>query len=160
MGAAAWRLGIAATAGAVAGGRDAVAGRDTIAAEGGLALVLVATVPKAEYLLTIVRLGATPGVTTIFPKHPHIEGRSTIVPEVEGAPPAQAVRTGECLPTAGQGYVARSGSLDRNPRGPAAAAVRLQPEPAQTRGRQFAVEEARKLEPVTGRALRPDNELQ
>ena len=130
-----------------------------IADEGGLALVLIATVPKAEYLLTVVRLGAAPGATTIFPKHPHIEGRSTIVPEVEGAPSAQAARAGERLPATGQVYVARGGSLDRNPRGLVIAAIRLRPESARTRGRQFAGEETRKLEPAAGRALRPDNEL-
>ena len=116
MGAVARRLVVAATAGAVAGGRAAVAGRGTVAAEGRLALILVTTVTKAEHLLIVVRLGAAPGAATIFPKHPHIEGRSTIVPEVEGAPPAQAARAGERLPAAGQGYVARGGSLDRNPR--------------------------------------------
>ena len=39
-----------------------------VAAEGGLALILVATVTKAEHLLTVVRLGAAPGAATIFPK--------------------------------------------------------------------------------------------
>ena len=131
-----------------------------VGTKGGFALILVTAIAKAEHLLAIVRLGAAPGAATIFPKHPHIEGRSTILPEVEGAPPAQGARAGECLPAAGQGYVARSGSLDRNPRGLAAAAIRLHPEPAWTRGQQFVDEDARKMEPVAGRVLRPDDELQ
>ena len=146
-------------AGALTGGRATVAGQDTSAPKGRLALILVATVPETEHLLTIVRLGAAPGAATIFLKHPHIKGRSTIVLEVEGAPPAQAARAGERLPAAGQSYVARGGSLDRDPRGLAAATIRLQLEPAWTRGRQFVDEEARKLEPVAGRVLRPDDEL-
>ena len=118
------------------------------------------TVTKVEHLFTIVRLRAAPGAATIFPKHPHIEGRSTVILEVERAPPAQAVRAGERLLAAGQGYVARGGSLDRDPRGLAATTVRLQPEPAWTRGRKFIDKKVRKLEPVSGRVLRPDNELQ
>ena len=106
-----------------------------VTAEGKLAFVLAATITKAEHLLTVIRLGPAPGAATIFPKHPHIEGRSTIVLEVEGAPPAQAARAGERLPAAGQGYVTRGGSLDRDPRGLTAATIRLQPEPAWTRGR-------------------------
>ena len=105
-----------------------------IADKGGLALVLVAAVPEAKHLLAIVHLGAAPSAVTIFPKHPHVEGRSTFVPEVEGAPPAQAARAGKCLPAAGQGYVARGGSLDRNPRGLATATIHLQPESAWTGG--------------------------
>ena len=57
-----------------------------VAAEGRLALILVAIITKAEHLLTVVRLGAAPDAATIFPKHPHIEGRSAIVLEVEGTP--------------------------------------------------------------------------
>ena len=154
-----WRLVVAAAAGAVTGGRAAVPGGDTVTAEGRLALILVATITKAEHLLTVVRLGAAPGAATIFPKHPHIEGRSTIILEVEGAPPAQAARAGECLPAASQGYVARGGSFDRDPRGLAAATIRRQPEPTWTRGRQFIDKEAQKLEPVAGRVLLPDDEL-
>ena len=56
-------------------GRAAIAGRDAVGTKGGFALILVAAVAKAEHLLTVVRLGATPGAATIFPKHPHIEGR-------------------------------------------------------------------------------------
>ena len=86
-----------------------------VAAEARLALVLIATINKAERLLAVVRLGAAPGAATIFPEHPHIEGRFTIVPEVEGAPPAQAARAGERVLATGQGYVAHGGILDRNP---------------------------------------------
>ena len=78
---------------------------------------------------------------------------------MEGAPPAQAMRAGERLPTAGQSYVARDGDLDRDPRSPAAATVCLQPEPAWTRGRQLVGKEAGELELVAGRILRPDNKL-
>ena len=53
-----------------------------VAAEGRLAFVLAATVTKAEHLLTIVRLGAAPGAATIFPKHPHVEGRIAVELEV------------------------------------------------------------------------------
>ena len=65
---------IAAAAGAIAGGGAAVVGQDTAAPKGGLALIVVATVPETEHLLAIVRLGAAPGAATIFPKNPHIEG--------------------------------------------------------------------------------------
>ena len=74
---------------------------DTVTAEGRLALILATTVTKAEHLLTIVRLGAAPGAATIFPKHPHVEGRITVIIEMEGAPLAQAAHGGECLPTTG-----------------------------------------------------------
>ena len=63
------RLVVAATAGPIAGGRAAVAGRDTVAAVGRLALILVASVTKAGHLLTVVCLGAAPDVATIFPEH-------------------------------------------------------------------------------------------
>ena len=76
------RLVIATTAGAVTGGRAAVAGRDAVAAEGRLALILVATVTKAEHLLTVVRLGAAPGAAAIFPEHPHVEGGIAVELEV------------------------------------------------------------------------------
>ena len=58
------------------------------------AFTLVAAVAKAKHLTTIVFLRAAPDAATIFPKHPHIEGRSAIVLEVEGAPPAKAARAG------------------------------------------------------------------
>ena len=114
---------------------------------------------ETEHLLAVVRLGAAPGAATVFPKHPHVEGRAAIELEVEGAPPAQAMRAGERLPAMGQSYVSRDEDLNRDPGSPAAAAVRLQPEPAWTRGRQLVDKEARKLMPVAGRILRPDNEL-
>ena len=129
-----WRLVVATIAGVVAGGRAAIAGRDAVGTKGGFALILVTTVAKAEHLLAVVHLGAAPGAATIFPKHPYVEGRITVVHEMEGAPPAQAARAGERLPTAGQSYVARGGDLDRDLRSPAAATICLQPEPTCTRG--------------------------
>ena len=114
-GTVAWRLIITANAGAVAGGRAAIAGRDTVGTKGGFALILVSTIAKAEHLLAVVHLRAAPGAATIFPKHPHIEGLSTIVLEVDGAPPAQAARAGKRLPATGQGCVARDRDLDRDP---------------------------------------------
>ena len=83
-------------------------------------------------MAVVVVLRAAPDAAAIFPEHPHVEGHLAVILEVEGAPPAQTMCAGERLPAASQGYAARSGSLDRNPRGPAAAAVRLQPEPAWT----------------------------
>ena len=129
------RLVVTTAAGAVAGGRAAVARRDVDGTKGGFALILVTTIAKADHLVAIVVLGAAPGAATVFSEHPHIEGRSTVILEVERAPPAQAARAGERLPAAGQGYVARGGSLDRNPRGLAAATIRLHPESTWTRGR-------------------------
>ena len=76
-----------------------------VGTKGGFALIFITTIAKAEHLLAVVHLGAAPGAATIFPKHPLIEGRITVVPEMEGAPPAQAARGGECLPTVGQSYV-------------------------------------------------------
>ena len=73
-GAVAWRLVVTAAAGAVAGGRAAVAGRDVVGTKGGFALILVSTVAKAEHLLAVIHLGAAPDLATIFPKHPHVEG--------------------------------------------------------------------------------------
>ena len=73
------RLVVAATTGAVAGGRAAIAGRDAVGTKGGFALILVAAVAKAKHLLTVLHLGAAPGATTIFPEHPHIEGRITVI---------------------------------------------------------------------------------
>ena len=99
------------------------------------------------------------GAATVFPEHPHVEGRVAVELEVEGAPLAQAARAGERLPTAGQSYVARDGDLDRDPRSPAAATVCLQQEPTRAGGRQLIGKEAGKLEPAAGRILRPDNEL-
>ena len=58
-----------------------------------------------------------------------------------------------------QGYVARSGDLDHDPRSPAGATICLQPEPAWTGGRQLVGKEAGELEPAAGRILRPDNKL-
>ena len=107
----------------------------------------------------VVVFRVAPYTETIFPKHPHVEGGVAIELEVEGAPPAQAARAGERLPTAGQSYVARDGDLDRDPRSPAAATVCLQPKPAWTGGRQLVGKEAGKLEPAAGRVLRPNNEL-
>ena len=118
-GAAAWRLLVAAAAGAVAKRGATVAGQGAV---GGFTLLLTTTIAKAEHLLAVVHLGAAPGAATIFPKHPHIEGRITIVLELEGA---QAARAGERLPTAGQSYVAHDGDLDRDARSPAAATVCL-----------------------------------
>ena len=66
--------------------------------KGRFALVLITTIAKAEHLLAVVDLGAAPGAATIFPKHPHVEGRITVVLEMEGAPPAQATRAGKRLP--------------------------------------------------------------
>ena len=93
--------------------------------KGRFALILITTIAKAEHLLAVVDLGAAPGAATIFPKHPHVEGRVTVILEMEGAPPAQASHAGECPPTTGQSYVARDGDLNHNPRSPAAVAVRL-----------------------------------
>ena len=89
---------ITTAAGAVAGGRAAVAGRDAVGTRGGFAFILVTTIAKAEQLVAVVHLGAAPGAATIFPKHPHVEGCITVVPEMEGAPPAQAARVGKRLP--------------------------------------------------------------
>ena len=72
--AAARRLVVSTTAGAVTGGRAAITRQDTAAPKGRLDLILVATVPETKHLLTIVRLGAAPSAATIFPKHPHVEG--------------------------------------------------------------------------------------
>ena len=83
--------------------------------KGGFTLVLITTIAKAEHLLAVVHLGAAPGAATIFPEHPHIEGRPTVILEVERAPPAQAARAGKCLPATGQGYVAGGGDLGANP---------------------------------------------
>ena len=134
-GAATRWLVVATAAGAVTGGRAAVAGRDAVVAEGRLALILVMAVAKAKHLLVVVRLGAAPGAATIFPKHPHVEGRVAVLLEMEGAPPTQAARTGKRLPAVGQGYVARDRDLNRDRGSSAAAAIRLQPEPAWTCGR-------------------------
>ena len=125
--------------------------------KGGFALLLIMTVTKAEHLLTIVDLGAAPDAATVFPKHPHVEGRVTVILEMEGAPPAQATRAGKRTPTAGQ--IARGGDFDCNLRSPAAATVCLQPEPAWTGGQRLIGKEAGQLEPGAGRILRPDNEL-
>ena len=84
-------------------------------AENKPAFALVTAVAEAEHLTTVVVLRAAPDAATIFPEHPHIEGRIAIVLEVEGAPPAQAARAGKRLPAAGQGCVARDGDLDRDP---------------------------------------------
>ena len=83
---------------AVAGGRAAVAGQDVVGAKGRFILVLVSTIAEAEHLLSIAQLGAASGAATIFPKHPHVEGRIAVVLEMKGAPPAQAARLGERLP--------------------------------------------------------------
>ena len=99
-------------------------------AKGKPAFTLVAAVAKAEHLTAIVVLRAAPDAATIFPEHPQVEGHPTIILEMEGAPPAQAACAGERLPAAGQGYVARGGSLDRDPRGLTVATIHLQPEPA------------------------------
>ena len=96
---------------------------------------------------------------TIFPKHPHEKGRSTIVLEVEGAPPAQAARAGKCLPAAGQGHVPGDGDLHRDLGSPAVAAVHLEPEAARSASREFVGEEAGKLDPAAGRVRRPHDKL-
>lgn len=158
-GTAAWRLVVTTAAGDVAGGRAAVVGRDVVGPKGGFALVLITTIAKAEHLLTVVNLGAAPDTATIFPKHPHVEGRITVILEMEGAPHAQAARRGKRLPATGQGYVACYGDLDRDPGSPATAVVRLQPEPAWTRGWQLINEETRELKPVAGQVLRLDDKL-
>ena len=67
----------------------------------GPASLLVTTITKAEHLVAVVVLGAAPDTATIFPEHPHEEGRVAIVLEAEGTPPAQPARTGERLPAAG-----------------------------------------------------------
>ena len=121
------RLIKAAAAGTVAKGGVTTARRG---AAGGFVLLLVPTIAKAEHLLAVVHLGAASGTATVLPEHPHEEGRVSVELKVEGAPPAQAARTGERLPTAGQSNVARGGDLDRDPRSSAAATVCLQPEPA------------------------------
>ena len=79
------------------------------------AFTLVAAVAEAEHLTIVVVLRAAPDTATIFPEHPHVEGRIAIVLGVEGAPPAQAASAGKRLPAAGQGCVARDGDLDRDP---------------------------------------------
>ena len=71
-GAAVWRL-VVAAAGAFAKRRVTVAGRGTASG-----LVLVAAIAETEHLLAVVRLGEAPGAATIFPKHPHVEGRITV----------------------------------------------------------------------------------
>ena len=115
---AARRLIKAAAAGTVAKRGVTIARRG---AAGGFVLLLVPTTAKAEHLLAVVHLGAASGAAIVFPEHPHEEGRVAVELEVEGAPPAQAARAGERLPTVGQNYVARDGDLDSNPRCPAAA---------------------------------------
>ena len=65
------------------------------------AFTLVAAVPEAEHLTTVVVLRAAPDAATIFPEHPHIEGRVAIVLEVEGAPPPRPrARANICQPRA------------------------------------------------------------
>ena len=66
------------------------------------AFLLVTTVIKAEHIVAVVVLRAAPDAATIFPKYPHEKGRFAVVLEVEGAPPAQPARAGECLPASGQ----------------------------------------------------------
>ena len=118
--AAAWRLVVAATARAFAKRRATVAGRVPVGR-----LAHDTAITEIEHLLAVVRLGVAPGAGTIFPKHPHVEGHITVILEVEGAPPAQAARAGERLPTMGQSYVARGRDFNRDLGGPAAAVVRL-----------------------------------
>lgn len=96
-----WRLVVAATAGALVGGGAAIAEQAATIAGGKAALVLVASVAKAEYFVALAVFREAPGAVTIFPEHPHEEGRNTVVFEVEGAPPAQAACAGKCLPSAG-----------------------------------------------------------
>ena len=98
-------------------------------AEDEAAFLLVMTIAKAEHLVAVVVLREAPDAATIFSKYPHEEGRVAVVLEVEGVPPTKAARAGKRLPAVGQGYVARDGDLNRDLRSPAAAAVRLQPEP-------------------------------
>ena len=81
----------------------------------------------AEHLLVVIHLGAAPGAATVLPEHPHIESRVAVILEVEGAPPAQATRAGKRLLAPGQDHIPGDGDLHRDPGGPAAAAVRLQP---------------------------------
>ena len=83
-GTAACRLVVAVTAGAVAGGRAGIAGRDAVGTKGGFALILVMAIAKAEHLLAVVHLGAAPSAAIILPEHPHIEGRVTVILEMEG----------------------------------------------------------------------------
>ena len=99
---------------------------------------------------TVVVFEAAPNTATIFPEHPHVEGGVAIELEVQGAPPAQATRTGKRLPAAGQGPIPRNGDLQRSPGGPAAAAVCLEPEAAPGAGRQITYEEMGELEPGAG----------
>ena len=66
-----------------------------------LTLVTDATDVKAKIIVAAAIFWAAPCVAVVFPEHPKEEGRKAIILEVEGAPPAQAPRVGECLPTMG-----------------------------------------------------------
>ena len=89
---------------------------DTVA-EGKVTLMRVTAIAKAKHLATIVVVfRAASDVETVFPKHPHEESHCIAVLVVEGAPPAQAVRAGEHLLAADQGYAARNGDVLHDPR--------------------------------------------
>ena len=123
-----WRLVIATAAGAYAGA--AIARRAAAATEGEVTLVFVMAIAKDKHLTTIVVIfRAASGTAAVFSEHPHKEGGVAVELEVKGAPLAQATSVGKCLPTVSQGHVPGDGNLQRNPRGSAAAAVRLKPEP-------------------------------
>nr|XP_040243819.1 CASP-like protein 4A1 [Aegilops tauschii subsp. strangulata] len=148
---AAGRLIIAAAAGALTGGAAATVGGGAAVGKGKLTLVVVTAVIKAKLIVAAAILGAAPRMAVVLPEHPHVEGHEAVLPEVEGAPSAQASCAGERLPTASQGHVTCGGDLDPSPRGPTAAAVSLQPEAVEPCGRQLAGEEARKLELAAAR---------
>lgn len=74
--------------------------------KGKLTLVVIMTIIKAKLIVVAAIFGAAPCAVAVFPKHPHIEGLEAVLLEVEGAPPAQVVRVGKRLPSAGQGHIA------------------------------------------------------
>ena len=86
-GPAARRLVVTAAPGALAGGEAAAAGRTAAVAKGEFALNLVTTVSQAELVVAAAVLGVAPCAATIFPKHPHEEGRDAILLKVEGTLP-------------------------------------------------------------------------
>ena len=102
---------------------------------------------------------AAPSAVTIFPNHPHVEGGVVVELEVQGAPAGQATRAGKRLSAAGQSHAPGHEDLQRSPRGPAAAAICLEPKAAQSAGWEVTKEEARELKPGTGWLRCPHNEL-
>ena len=74
--------------------------------------------PASAVIITIivaVSFQTAPYARAILPEDPHVDGRDAIIPEMEGAPPAQVPTAGKRLPRAVQEHIVGGRELGLHP---------------------------------------------